>query len=68
MELANPSVHLSDLIGRNTGEPAEYNPSHVYEAVVFGEGKILKARVYDGGGYSDNHGELKISVYQAISG
>lgn len=68
LELVDPSVHLSDLIERNTGKPAEYNPSHVYEAVVFGEGKMLKARVYDGGGYSDNHGELKISVYQAISG
>jgi hypothetical protein len=68
LELADPSVHLSDLIERNTGKPAEYNPSHVYEAVVFGQGKMLKARVYDGGGYSDNHGELKISVYQAISG
>ena len=68
LELVDPSAHLSDLIERNTGKPAEYNPSHVYEAVVFGEGKMLKARVYDGGGYSDNHGELKISVYQAISG
>lgn len=68
LELVDPSVHLSDIIERNTGKPAEYNPSHVYEAVVFGEGKMLKARVYDGGGYSDNHGELKISVYQAISG
>jgi hypothetical protein len=67
LELVDPSVHLSDLIERNTGKPAEYNPSHVYEAVVFGEGKMLKARVYDGGGYSDNYGELKISVYQAIS-
>jgi len=66
MELVDPSVHLSDLIERNTGKQAEYNPSHVYEAVVFGEGKMLKARVFDGGGYSDNHGELKISVYQAI--
>jgi hypothetical protein len=68
LELVDPSVHLSELIERNTGKPAEYNPSHVYEAVVFGEGKMLKAHVYDGGGYSDNHGELKISVYQAIAG
>lgn len=66
LELVDPSVHLSDLIEMNTGKTAEYNPSHVYEAVVFGEGKMLKARVFDGGGYSDNHGELKISVYQAI--
>ncbi len=66
MELVDPSVHLSDLIESDTGRPAEYNPSHVYEAVVFGEGKMLKARVFDGGGYSDNHGELRISVYRAI--
>ncbi|OPY49270.1 MAG: hypothetical protein A4E49_03194 [Methanosaeta sp. PtaU1.Bin112] len=66
LELVDPSIHLSELIERNTGKPAEYNSSHVYEAVAFGEGKMLKARVYDGGGYSDNHGELKISVYQAI--
>ena len=66
MELVDPSIHLSDLIEKNIGKPAEYKPSHIYEAVVIGEGKTLKARVYDGGGYSDNHGELRISVYQAI--
>ena len=66
LELIDPSIHLSDLIEKNTGKPAEYNPSHIYEAVIIGEGKMLKARVYDGGGYSDNHGELKISVYQAV--
>jgi len=66
LELTDPSIHLSDLIEENTGKPAEYNPSHVYEAVVIGEGKMLKARVYDGGGYSDNHGELRISIYQAV--
>ena len=66
LELVDPSIHLSDLIEKNTGKPAEYNPSHIYEAVVIGEGKTLKARVYEGGGYSDNHGELRISVYQAI--
>lgn len=68
LELVDPSVHLSDLIEDNTGQPAVYNPSHVYEAVVFGEGKMLKARVFDGGGYSDNSGELRISVYQAVQG
>jgi len=68
LELVDPSIHLSDLIEKNTGNPAEYNPSHIYEAVVIGEGKTLKARVYDGGGYEDNHGELKISVYQAVEG
>jgi hypothetical protein len=67
LELTDPSVHLSDLIEKNTGKPAEYNPSHIYEAVVIGEGKMLKARVFDGGGYSDNHGELRISVYNAIA-
>jgi hypothetical protein len=34
--------------------------------VIFGEGKPLKAIVHDGGGYSDNHGELRVSVYEAI--
>ena len=67
LELSDPSIHLSDLIAQNTGNPAVYNPSHVYEAVVIGEGKTLKARVFDGGGYSDNHGELRISVYQAVA-
>jgi hypothetical protein len=67
LELTDPSVHLSDLIEKNTGKPAEYNPSHIYEAVVIGEGKMLKARVFDGGGYSDNHGELRISVYNAVA-
>ncbi|MCX6674186.1 MAG: hypothetical protein NTY37_10465 [Methanothrix sp.] len=66
LELIDPSIHLSELIEKNTGKLAEYNPSHIYEAVVIGEGKTLKARVYDGGGYSDNHGELRISVYQAV--
>jgi hypothetical protein len=67
LELSDPSIHLSDLIAQNTGNPADYNPSHVYEAVVIGEGKTLKARVFDGGGYSDNHGELRISIYQAVA-
>lgn len=66
LELTNPSTHLSDLIQQNTGKPAEYNPSHTYEAVVIGEGKMLGARVFDGGGYGDNHGELRISVYNAL--
>jgi hypothetical protein len=66
LELVDPSIHLSDLIEMNTGKPAVYNPAHIYEAVITGEGKTLKARVYDGGGYEDNHGELKISVYRAV--
>lgn len=66
LELIDPTVHLSDLIEEQTGKPPEYNPSHVYEGVVFGEGKPLKAMVYDGGGYDDNNGELRISVYEAI--
>jgi hypothetical protein len=66
LELVDPSIHLSELIEKNAGKPAEYDPAHIYEAVVVGEGKTLKARVYDGGGYSDNHGELRISVYQAV--
>ncbi|HQJ27802.1 MAG TPA: hypothetical protein PLG39_00425 [Methanotrichaceae archaeon] len=67
LELIDPSIHLSELIEKDTGKLPEYNPSHVYEAVLFGDGKTLKARVFDGGGYSDNHGELKISVYDALS-
>jgi hypothetical protein len=64
--LIDPSANLSDKIEENTGKPAEYNPSHIYEAVVLGDGKMVKARVFDGGGYSDNYGELKISVYEAV--
>jgi hypothetical protein len=26
----------------------------------------LKAMVYDGGGYGDNRGELKVTVYEAV--
>lgn len=66
LELVDPSIHLSELIEKNTGKTAEYKDTHIYEAVVIGEGKTLKARVYDGGGYSDNHGKLTISVYEAI--
>jgi len=66
LKLVDPTVHLSELIEQQTGEPPVYNPAHVYEAVVIGEGKPLKAMVHDGGGYSDNNGELQISVYEAI--
>jgi hypothetical protein len=67
LQLIDPNVHLSDLLIKQTGkEDPGYNPDHKYEAVVIGEGKTLKARVFDGGGYGDNHGELKISVYEAI--
>jgi hypothetical protein len=65
LQLIDPSVHLSDLIEEDTGKPAEYNPSHIYESIVVGEGKALKARVFDGGGYGDNHGTLYIKIYEA---
>jgi len=68
LKLVDPTVHLSELIEEQTGAPPVYNTSHVYEAVVFGEGMPLKAIVHDGGGYSDNNGELRISVYEAIEG
>jgi len=67
LELIDPNVHLAELLIKQTGkEDPGYNPDHKYEAVVIGEGKMLKARVFDGGSYGDNHGELKISVYEAI--
>jgi hypothetical protein len=66
LKLIDPTVHLSSIIEEQTGKSPEYNPSHVYEGVIFGEGKPLKAIVHDGGGYSDNHGELSVSVHEAI--
>jgi hypothetical protein len=66
LKLVNPNVHLAELIEKQTGKKPVYNPSHVYEAVVIGEGKPLMALVYDGGGYGDNHGALSVSVYEAI--
>lgn len=68
LKLIDPTAHLSDLIEEQAGALPEYSSAHVYEGVVFGEGKPLKAIVYDGGGYSDNHGTLQISVYEAIGG
>lgn len=66
LKLIDPTDHLSSFIEQQTGEPPQYNPSHVYEGVIFGEGKPLKAIVYDGGGYDDNNGELRVSVYEAV--
>jgi hypothetical protein len=66
LEIMDPTAHLSELIEQQTGKPPVYTDSHIYEGVIFGIGKPLKAIVYDGGGYSDNNGELKISVYEAI--
>jgi hypothetical protein len=66
LELIDPSVHLSDLINKDAQGNPIYSSSHVYEGVVIGEGKQLKARVYDGGGYEDNNGALQISVYDAV--
>jgi hypothetical protein len=66
LKLINPTVHLSQLIEQQTGKTPVYNPSHTYTALVIGEGKPLQAIVYDGGGYGDNHGQLQVSVYEAI--
>ena len=66
LKLVNPSVHLSELVEKQAGKKAAYNPAHVYEAVVIGEGKPLLAVVYDGGSYRDNHGALAVSVYEAV--
>jgi hypothetical protein len=66
LKLINPTVHLSQLIEQQTRKPPVYNPSHTYEGLVRGEGKPLKAVVYDGGGYGDNHGQLQVSVYEAV--
>ena len=66
LKLIDPTIHLSEAITNQTGKAPEYNKSHVYEAVVMGEGKSLKALVYDGGSYGDNGGQLKVSVYEAV--
>ena len=66
LKLIDPTIHLCEAIANQTGKEPEYNKGHVYEAVVLGEGKSLKATVYDGGGYSDNGGQLKVTVYEAV--
>lgn len=66
LELTNPSVHLVDIIEKDSEGNPVYNPSHIYEAIVTGEGKMLQAQVSEGGGFDDNNGELNISVYEAI--
>jgi hypothetical protein len=66
LELKDPDIHLSEAIEKQTGKPAVYNPQHVYEGVVFGAGKPLQARVFDGGDYVTNSGDLTLTVYQAI--
>ena len=66
LELFNPDIHLSDLIQRQTGKAPVYTVAHVYQAMVIGSGQPLRARVFDGGGYSDNHGQLTVSVYEAV--
>ena len=66
LKLVNPTAHLSDLIKQQTGKDPIYNPGHVYEAVVIGQGSQLEALVFDGGGYGDNHGELTVEVYEAV--
>jgi hypothetical protein len=67
LQLLNPNVHLSELIEKETGKAPVCNAKgHTYEAIVIGEGLPLKARVFDGGGYGDNHGALTVKVYEAI--
>ena len=70
LELKDPDIHLSEAIEKQTWglspKPAVYNPQHVYEGVVFGAGKPLQARVFDGGDYVTNSGNLTLTVYQAI--
>ena len=67
LQIIDPTANLSGLIEKQTGMPPVYNPFHAYEGVVFGEGKPLKAMIYDAGSYDDNNGELRISVYDAIT-
>jgi len=66
LKLVNPTVHLSDLIRQQTGTAPVYQASHVYEALLTGTGLPLEAVVHDGGGYSDNHGQLTVEVYEAV--
>lgn len=57
----DPNVHLYELI-----DAPVFNQGHVYEGIITGVGKELRARVHDGGGYSDNHGALTVSIFEAI--
>jgi hypothetical protein len=62
----DPSIPAEDLARNQKATPA-YNPEHVYELVVVGEGKTLKAVVPDTGGYADNAGGFEISVFRAVA-
>ena len=67
--LFNPNIHLSELIERQLDRKlteSDYRGDHVYQALVIGDGLPLKAMVFDGNSYSDNHGKLTIKVYDAI--
>ena len=62
LALFDPDKHLCELL---QAEP-QYTTTHEYEGVITGIGKELRARVHDGGSYSDNHDALQVSVYEAV--
>jgi hypothetical protein len=66
LELFNPNIRLPEAIQKYTGRKPDYNPSHVYETVIVGEGQPLRARVFDPGPYGDNSGELRVTIYEAV--
>lgn len=70
MRFVNPNTSLADLLeaqlGRKLDAEKDYRPSHIYETVITGEGMMLQAFVSEGGPYVDNHGELKVTVFEAI--
>ncbi len=66
LRLVDPDGHLCNFMEQELGKAPDYNPSHEYQAVVTGTGATVKALVHDGGGYSDNHGQLEVSVYEAV--
>lgn len=66
LELFNPNIRLPELIEKYTRQKPVYNPAHVYEAFLVGEGLPFRGRVFDTGDYGDNSNELRVSIYEAI--
>lgn len=59
----NPDASLADLIRTETGAAPVYSPLHVYEAVVTGQGAMLRMMVKDKD-YKDNSGDFMMRVYE----
>jgi hypothetical protein len=67
IRLRSPYVSLFGLMKKENGSPPIYNPQHVYEVPLVGEGRLLSLYFHekDGRAYSDNSGELKFTLCEA---